>query len=58
MSKTKDYISEMMDKGIDVLTDSNDYDYEYALFLEAEYQKSLQDMNQTFESETETPKSE
>lgn len=58
MSKIKDYISEMMDKGIDILADSSDYDYEYAQYLEAEYQKSLKDMNDTFKTDVEPVKIE
>jgi hypothetical protein len=55
MSKIKEYISEMMDKGIDVINDEYEYDYEYTIYLEAEYIKSLQDMNKTFEFETSKP---
>jgi hypothetical protein len=54
MSKTKDYISEMMDKGIDVLSDDK-YDILYAEYLEEQYQKSLREMTDTLRTYTWTP---
>lgn len=47
MSKIKEYIDDMMENGIDVLSNENiDSDYEYL--------KSLEDMNRLFDEESET----
>lgn len=47
MSKIKEYIDDMMENGVDVLSNENvDSDYEYL--------KSLEDMNRLFDEESET----
>lgn len=47
MSKIKEYINDMMENGVDVLSNENvDSDYEYL--------KSLEDMNRLFDEESET----
>lgn len=61
MSRTKEYIDQLMEQGVDI--HDNEYDAEYLEYLEEQYQKSLKEMNQYFnehaeEIETETPKSE
>ena len=54
MSKTKDYIDNLMEQGIDVFADENrDYDYEYQKFLEDSYRESLDKMNKHFMENTE-----
>lgn len=60
MSKTKEYIDNMMDQGVDVLSvDKPEYDAEYQQFiLEQQIREGLEKMHETFETESETTKSE
>jgi hypothetical protein len=47
MSKTKEYIEDMMIEGVDLLSvDNSDYDAEYMAYM-----KSLEEMNKTFSDE-------
>ena len=50
MSMIKAYIDKMMDAGIDILAETNDFDYdaEYLEYLENNYRQSLDEMNQHF----------
>jgi len=53
MSKTKEYIDDMMDQGVDVLAITNLDDVEYEQFmLEKKIRESLDQMHEIFESET------
>lgn len=58
MSKTKEYIEDMMSKGIDVLAvDNPNYDPEYMDYLERKYRESLAEMNQYFDEHPELTES-
>ena len=50
MSMIKAYIDKMMDAGIDVLAETNsfDYDAEYLEYLKSNYRQSLDEMNEYF----------
>lgn len=60
MSKIKEYIDNMMDQGIDVLAvDKPDYDAEYQQFiLEKQIREGLEQMHETFETESKISKTE
>ena len=49
MSRTKEYIDNLMDQGIDPFaTEDPQYDLEYQKFLEDSYRQSLEEMNRYF----------
>jgi len=56
MSKTKEYIDNLKEQGIDVLaiddTVYTEYDAEYEEYLKKIYIESLEEMNKTFTEET------
>ena len=55
MSKTKEYIDNMMDQGVDVLAIVNTDDVEYEQFmLQEKIRESLEQMHEIFESKLET----
>lgn len=56
MSKTKEYIDNMMDLGFDLLAvDRLEYDAEYQQFMfEKQIREGIEQMHNTFENELET----
>lgn len=60
MSKIKEYIDNMMDQGIDLLSvDKPEYNAEYEQFvLDKQVREGLEKMHETFETKSETTKSE
>ena len=57
MSRTKEYIDEMMDNGIDVLAvDDSLMDVDYQAYLDRAYHEALDEMNRYFEEHPEETK--